>query len=70
MKVEKAETTANEALSLAKENKETFESFKLETTEKFELLKSENKKLKYDNDRLTYESNQVKQQSNNNENYR
>ena len=69
VKVEKAENTANEALSLAKENKETFESFKLETTEKFELLKSENKKLKYDNDRLTYESNQVKQQSNNNENY-
>ena len=69
VKVEKAENTANEALSLAKENKETFESFKLETTEKFELLKSENKNLKYDNDRLTYESNQVKQQSNNNENY-
>ena len=69
VKVEKAENTANEALSLAKENKETFESFKLETTEKFELLKSENKKLKYDNDRLTYESNLVKQQSNNNENY-
>ena len=40
----------------------------METTEKIELLKSENKKLKYDNDRLTYESKQVKQQSNN-ENY-
>ena len=54
---------------MAKENKKTFESFKLETTEKIELLKSENHKLKYNNDRLTYENNQVKQQSNNNENY-
>ena len=69
VKVEKAESTANEALLLAKENKKTFESFKLETTEKIELLKSENHKLKYNNDRLTYENNQVKQQSNNNENY-
>ena len=69
VKVEKAESTANEALSLAKENEKTLESFKLETTEKFELLKTENKRLKYKNDRLTFENDKVKQQSNNNENY-
>ena len=69
VKVEKAESTANEALSLAKENEKTLESFKLETTEKFELLKTENKRLKYKNDRLTFENDIVKQQSNNNENY-
>ena len=58
-----------EALSLAKENEKTLDSFKLETTEKFELLKTENKRLKYKNDRLTFENDKVKQQSNNNENY-
>ena len=69
VKVEKAESTANEALSLAKENEKALESFKLETTEKFELLKTENKRLKYKNDRLTFENDKVKQQSNNKENY-
>ena len=69
VKVEKAESTANEALSLAKENEKTLDSFKLKTTEKFELLKTENKRLKYKNDRLTFENDKVKQQSNNNENY-
>ena len=69
VKVEKAESTANEALLLAKENHETLETFKKETTEKFNCVSAENKILKYNNDRLVCENKQMRQQTNNNENY-
>ena len=69
VRVEKAETTANEALLLAKENQKTFETFKTETEEKFNCVNAENKMLKYNNDRLICENKQMRQQTNNNENY-
>ena len=69
VRFEKAETTANEALLLAKENKKTFETFKTETEEKFNCVNAENKMLKYNNDRLICENKQMRQQTNNNENY-
>ena len=69
VKVEKAESTANEALLLAKENHETWKTFKKETTEKFNCVSAENKILKYNNDRLVCKNKQMRKQTNNNENY-
>ena len=40
VKIEKTESTASEAVSLAKENHETLKTFKKETTEKFICVQS------------------------------
>ena len=68
-KVENIESTANEALLLAKENQKHLEVYKLETEKKFECVNSEIQLLKFNNIKLTRQNRNIKQQSNNNENY-
>ena len=68
-KIQNIESTANEALLLAKENQTHLEAYRLETDRKLECVNSEIQLLRFNNIKLTRQNRIIKQQSNNNENY-
>ena len=68
-KIQNIESTANEALLLAKENQTHLEAYRLETDRKVEYVNSEIQLLRFNNIKLTRQNRIIKQQSNNNEYY-